>query len=84
MFGASVEVFDEIFFTCDDDRMNGNCWCRPMVLEDITTTVGGAAKLAPGAYISAQVTNSVPVWKLKIRRVADRIPLLGNQLRDDI
>ncbi len=54
-----------------------------MLLEDPSTPVGGAAQLAPGVYLSYQTTTSVPVWKLRLKNVIRKIPLLGRLVPRD-
>ena len=54
-----------------------------MLLEDVSTPVGGAARLAPGVHLSSYMTKSVPVSRLKLRRVLTRIPIVGARYRDD-
>jgi hypothetical protein len=54
-----------------------------MLFQDLNAPVGGAAKIAPGTYLGSQVTSSVPVWKLKLRRSFGKIPVLGRRFRND-
>lgn len=54
-----------------------------LVTERADGHVGNTVNLAPGVFLRAQITESIPVWQLKLSRAVGRIPLLGRLVRSD-
>lgn len=54
-----------------------------MAFQDPNSPVGGAARVAPGVYLSSYGTKSVPVWRLRLFQRLAKLPLLGKRFAND-
>lgn len=54
-----------------------------IAMESPDSQLGNSFRVAPGIYLTSQITQSVPVWRLKVRHTLQRVPILRGLVGSD-